>query len=285
MDAIVRAMNTSPYPHLQQQSRKPITIADLAKMKAGGEKIACLTAYDASFAALEDRSGVDVVLVGDSLGMVVQGATNTVGVSVDDMVYHSRITASGLERAFLMADLPFLSYATKHDALHTAHRLMAEGQAQMVKFEGGAIQAETVEHLAMRGVPVCAHIGLQPQLVHKLGGFRIQGRERGAADTMLRDARILEQAGADVLLLECVPAELGAEITANASVPVIGIGAGPGTDGQILVVYDILGLSPGKKPRFVKNFMEGADCLDTATADYVAAVKDHGYPAPEHSFQ
>lgn len=278
-------MNTSPYPHLQQQTRKPLTLGDLAKMKADGEKIACLTAYDASFAALEDRSGADVVLVGDSLGMVVQGATTTVGVSMDDMVYHSRITAAGLERAFLMTDLPFLSYATKDAALAGAHRLMAEGDAKMVKIEGGSEIAETVEHLATYGVPVCAHLGLRPQLVHKLGGFKVQGRDEAAAEAMCRDARQLEQAGADLLLLECVPSSLAARITAEAKVPVIGIGAGPDTDGQILVIYDILGLSPGRKPRFVKNFMQDADCLDTATADYVAAVKDRSYPAPEHGFK
>jgi len=278
-------MSTSPYPHLQQRDATPVTISDLARMKADGEKIACLTAYDASFAALEDRAGVDVVLVGDSLGMVVQGASTTVPVTVDDMVYHSRITAAGLGRAFLMTDLPFLSYATKHDALETSRRLMGEGAAQMVKFEGGEIQVDTIEHLSMRGVPVCAHIGLQPQLVHKMGGFKVQGRDKDAAETMIRDARMLEEAGADMILLECVPTSLGAEITANAKVPVIGIGAGPETDGQILVIYDILGLSPGRKPRFVQNFMTGADSLDTAVANYVAAVKDRSYPAPNHAFK
>lgn len=267
-------MNTSPYPHLQQVGRKPLTVADLARMKAEGEKIACLTGYDASFAALEDRAGVDVVLVGDSLGMVIQGATSTVGVSLDAMVYHSRITAAGLERAVLMADLPFLSYATPGAALSSAHRLMAEGAARMIKIEGGAEIAATVEHLATYGVPVCAHLGLRPQLVHKLGGFKVQGRDEAAAEAMCRDARLLEQAGADLLLLECVPSALAARITAEAGVPVIGIGAGPDTDGQILVIYDILGLSPGRKPRFVKNFMTDAGDADTATKDYVAAVKD-----------
>lgn len=278
-------MNTSPYPHLQQRDATPVTISDLARMKADGEKIACLTAYDASFAALEDRAGVDVVLVGDSLGMVVQGASTTVPVTVDDMVYHSRITAAGLSRSFLMTDLPFLSYATKHDALETSRRLMGEGAAQMVKFEGGEIQVDTIEHLSMRGVPVCAHIGLQPQLVHKMGGFKVQGRNADAAETMIRDAKMLEEAGADMILLECVPTSLGAEITANAKVPVIGIGAGPETDGQILVIYDILGLSPGRKPRFVQNFMDGADSLDTAVANYVAAVKDRSYPTAAHAFK
>ncbi|MES1927928.1 3-methyl-2-oxobutanoate hydroxymethyltransferase [Salinisphaera dokdonensis CL-ES53] len=276
-------MNTSPYPHLQQRDAKPVTISDLARMKAEGEKIACLTAYDASFAALEDRAGVDVVLVGDSLGMVVQGASTTVPVTVDDMVYHSRITAAGLDRAFLMTDLPFLSYATKHDALETSRRLMGEGGAQMVKFEGGEIQANTIEHLSMRGVPVCAHIGLQPQLVHKMGGFKVQGRG-DAAETMIRDAKLLEESGADMILLECVPSALGAEITANANVPVIGIGAGPDTDGQILVIYDILGLSPGRKPRFVKNYMDGAGTLDEAATNYVAEVKNGSYPGAEHAF-
>jgi len=277
-------MNTSAYPHMQDRDTKPVTIADLNRMKASGDKIACLTAYDASFAALEDRAGVDVVLVGDTLGMVVQGHSTTLPVTVDDMVYHSRITAAGLNRSFLMTDMPFLSYATKHDALDTAHRLMGEGGAQMVKFEGGEIQADTIEHLSMRGVPVCAHIGLQPQLIHKLGGFKLQGRDSSVAQTMIRDAKLLEESGADVILLECVPSALGAEITANAKVPVIGIGAGPDTDGQILVIYDILGLSPGRKPRFVKDYMDGADTLDAAVADYVAEVRNGRYPAAEHAF-
>lgn len=277
-------MNTSPYPHLQQRDSKPITVADLARMKAAGEKIACLTAYDASFAALEDRAGVDVILVGDSLGMVMQGQNTTVPVTVDDMAYHSRIVAAGLQRPFLITDLPFLSYATKHDALATSRRLMQEGRAQMVKFEGGSLQAETIEHLSTRGVPVCAHIGLQPQLVHKMGGFKIQGREQAAARQMIEDARVLEQAGADMLLLECVPSSLGAEITANANVPVIGIGAGPETDGQILVIYDILGISPGRKPRFVKDFMAETESIDEAVAAYVHAVKSGTYPAAEHAF-
>lgn len=278
-------MKGSAYPHLQERTEKPVTLSDLARMKAEGEKIACLTAYDASFAALEDRAGVDVVLVGDSLGMVIQGADTTVPVSVDDMVYHSRAAAAGLYRPFLIADLPFLSYATKHQALDTSKRLMQEGRAQMVKFEGGEVQAEVVEHLSARGVPVCGHIGLQPQLIHKLGGFRVQGRDDAAAAEMLRDARALEDAGADLLILECVPSLLGAEITANASIPVIGIGAGPDTDGQILVIYDILNLAPGRKPRFVQDFMAGAGSIESAVSDYVAAVKSGAYPAPEHCFK
>ncbi|MES1943726.1 3-methyl-2-oxobutanoate hydroxymethyltransferase [Salinisphaera sp. PC39] len=278
-------MKGTAYPHLQDRQEKPVSLSDLARMKAEGEKIACLTAYDASFAALEDRAGVDVVLVGDSLGMVIQGADTTVPVSVDAMVYHSRAVAAGLYRPFLIADLPFLSYATKHQALDTSRRLMQEGAAQMVKFEGGEIQAEVVEHLSARGVPVCGHIGLQPQLIHKMGAFRVQGRESAAAEAMIRDARILEEAGADMLLLECVPSTLGAEIAANADVPVIGIGAGPDVDGQILVVYDILNISPGRKPRFVKDFMAEAEDVEGAVRAFVRAVRDGSYPGPEHGFK
>jgi len=277
-------MKGTAYPHLQERDEKPVSLTELARMKAQDEKIACLTAYDASFAAVEDRAGVDLVLVGDSLGMVIQGADSTVPVTVDDMVYHSRAVAAGLYRPFLVADLPFLSYATKHQALETSRRLMQEGRAQMVKFEGGEVQAEVVDHLSARGVPVCGHIGLQPQLIHKLGAFKVQGRGEAAAEAMLRDARVLEEAGADLLLLECVPSALGAEITRNASVPVIGIGAGPDVDGQILVVYDILGVSPGRKPRFVQDFMAEAGGIEPAVGAYVEAVKTGRYPAPEHCF-
>ncbi len=277
-------MKGTLYPHLQERPERPVTLSDLSRMKQAGEKIACLTAYDASFAALEDRAGVDVVLVGDTLGMVFQGSDSTVSVSVDDMVYHSRAVAAGLYRPFLITDMPFLSYATKHQALDTAKRLMQEGRGQMVKFEGGEIQAETVEHLSTRGVPVCGHIGLQPQLVHKLGSFSVQGRGDAAARAMLRDARLLEEAGADLLLLECVPSTLAAEITANAKIPVIGIGAGPDVDGQILVIYDILGIWPGRKPRFVRDYMQGAADIESAVRTYVESVRDRSYPAPEHGF-
>lgn len=267
---------------------KPITLTDLRNMKAQGEKIACLTAYDASFAALEDRAGVDVVLVGDSLGMVIHGLQTTVPVNMDDMVYHSRVTARGLARAFLMVDMPFLSYATRDQALMNAGRLMQEGGAKMVKLEGGEIQADIVRYLTERGVPVCGHIGLKPQLVHKTGGFKVQGRDEPAAKAMIRDAEALQDAGADVLLLECVPSALGAEITRKARVPVIGIGAGPDVDGQILVLYDILGIpgsTPGRRtPRFVRNYMDGAASIEAAVQSYVRSVKDKSYPAPEHCF-
>lgn len=267
---------------------KPLNLADLRRMRTDGEKIVCLTAYDASFALVEDRAGVDVVLVGDTLGMVMQGQQSTTGVSVADVVYHSRCVASSLARAFLVADMPFLSYATRERALDTAQRLMQDGGAQMVKLEGGREQADIVEFLSARGVPVCAHLGLQPQLIHKMGGFRVQGREQASAEAMVRDARLLEDAGADILLLECVPAALARRISEAAGVPVIGIGAGPHVHGQILVLQDILNISQmaslGRRPRFVRNFMEGASDIQTAVARYVEAVRDGSYPAPEHGF-
>jgi 3-methyl-2-oxobutanoate hydroxymethyltransferase len=269
-------------------SVKPLTMTDFRRMKAEGDRIACLTAYDASFAALEDRAGVDIVLVGDSLGMVIHGGETTVPVTMDDMAYHARVTARGLGRAFLMVDMPFLSYGTREQALANAGRLMQQGGAKMVKLEGGETQADIVRYLTERGVPVCGHIGLKPQLVHKTGGFRVQGREEAAAQAMVRDAEALEQAGADMLLLECVPSSLGARITRQAGVPVIGIGAGPETDGQILVLYDILviptGIGGGRTPRFVRNFMSGATGIEEAVTAYVKAVKDRSYPAAEHSF-
>lgn len=266
------------------QNAKPVSIADLAKMKAAGEKIASLTAYDASFAAIEDQAGIDLVLVGDSLGMVVQGKATTVPVSVDDMVYHSRAVAAGLHRAFLMTDLPFLSYATLDQAVVNSARLMQEGGASMVKLEGNALQADIVEYLANRGVPVCAHLGLRPQSIHKIGGYRVQGREASMADAMREDARVLEAAGADLLLLECVPAELAQEITAAAKVPVIGIGAGVDTDGQILVMHDVLGVS-GFTPKFTRNFIADSGSVKGAFAAYVQAVKQGQFPAAEHSFK
>jgi 3-methyl-2-oxobutanoate hydroxymethyltransferase len=210
-------------------------------------------------------------------------------VTVADVLYHTRLVSPYLKRAFLVADLPFLSYATRERALDASQRLMQEGGAKMVKLEGGREQADIVEYLSVRGVPVCAHLGLQPQLIHKMGAFKVQGRDDAAAEAMLHDALILEQAGADLLLLECVPAALGRRITEQAQVPVIGIGAGPDVSGQILVLYDILNISPtvtlGHKPRFVRNFMEGADGIEAAIRAYVKAVKARAYPAAEHCFQ
>ena len=265
-----------------------VHVSELRRMREAGEKIACLTCYDASFALIEDRAGVDVILIGDSLGMVILGQNSTTAVTVADIAYHSRAVAPHLKRAFLVADLPFLSFATRERALDASQRLMQEGGAKMVKLEGGREQADIVEYLSVRGVPVCAHLGLQPQLIHKLGAFKVQGREEVAAEAMLKDAKILEEAGADMLLLECVPASLGKRITDAAHVPVIGIGAGPEVSGQILVLHDILNISPmvtiGRKPRFVQNFMSGAADIESAIRAYVQAVKSGTYPAPEHCF-
>lgn len=274
------------YTQLQQRAsaHPPVTLATLGQMRATGEKIACLTAYDASFAALVDAAGVDVVLVGDSLGMVIQGHDTTVPVTMDQMVYHCAAVARGVHHAFLMADLPFASYTSRDQALRNSVRLMQEGGARMIKLESGGSQLEIVEHLASHDIAVCAHLGLKPQSVHKTGGFRVQGREAQSAARMVADARALEAAGADLLLLECIPAALGAEITRNVHVPVIGIGAGPDTDGQILVLYDVLDITSGPKPRFVRNFMASAGDCSAAVSAYVSAVRSRAYPAPEHCF-
>jgi 3-methyl-2-oxobutanoate hydroxymethyltransferase len=274
------------YTHLQRDvSRPPVTLATLQRMKAEGEKIACLTCYDASFAVLLDAAGVDVVLVGDSLGMVIQGHDTTVPVTMDHVVYHSAAVARGLHRPFLMADLPFMSYPSKDLALQHSVRLMQEGGAEMVKLESGGKQAEIVEFLTGHDIAVCAHVGLKPQSVHKTGGFRVQGRERETAARLLEEARQLEGAGADLVLLECIPENLGRAITEALHVPVIGIGAGPHTNGQILVTYDMLDITTGRKPRFVRNFMEGAGSNLEALQRYVRAVKSGEYPAAEHCFQ
>jgi 3-methyl-2-oxobutanoate hydroxymethyltransferase len=281
---------TQPMPSEASAKRasSPVSIAELRAMRARGDKIACLTCYDASFALIEDRAGVDLVLIGDSLGMVLHGGKTTTPVTVDHIVYHSRCVAPYLSRAFLVADLPFLSYATLERALDASQRVMQEGGAKMVKLEGGREQASIVEYLAVRGVPVCAHLGLQPQFVHKMGAFKVQGRDEAAAEAMLHDARVLVEAGADLLLLECIPSALGARIKAESPVPVIGIGAGHEVDGQILVLHDILHVSPmvtlGRTPRFVKNYMKDAPDIEAAIRAYVAEVKSGAYPAPEHCF-
>lgn len=261
-----------------------VTVSTLRKLHAAGEKFACLTAYDASFASILDAAGVDVILVGDSLGMVVQGRETTVPVSMDDMVYHSRLVARGSRRALLMVDMPFMSFSTLEQAMDNAARLMREGLGQVVKLEGGRRQAEIVRELSVHGVPVCAHIGLQPQSVHQLGGYRVQGRDAHAAQVMRDDARILEDAGAVILLLECVPSALAKEIREAVQIPVIGIGAGPDCDGQILVLYDMLGITPGKRPRFSKDFLVETGEVRRAVEAYVDAVKAGTFPGPEHSF-
>jgi 3-methyl-2-oxobutanoate hydroxymethyltransferase len=268
------------YTHLQLRG----TLSTLARMKADKQKIASLTCYDASFAVLLDEADVDVVLVGDSMGMVIQGYDTTVPVTMDHIVYHCRAVARGLHRPFLMADLPFMSYPSKEKALENSVRLMQDGGAKMVKLESGATQAEIVEWLARHDIAVCAHLGLRPQSVHKTGGFRVQGREHDAAAEMIDAAKRLESAGADIILLECIPADLGKAITEALHVPVIGIGAGPDTDGQILVLYDILDITTGRKPRFVQNFMKDAADNREALKLFVEAVRTGAYPAPEHCF-
>lgn len=264
---------------------KTVTVATLKNMKKSGEKIACLTAYDASFGALLDAAGVDVVLVGDSLGMVIQGRDSTLPVTMDHMVYHAAAVSRSCQRALRMVDMPFMSYASIDHALVNAARLMQDGGAHMVKLEGTANQSDVVRRLNDCGIPVCAHLGLRPQFVHKLGGYRVQGRETDSASRLRDDAARLEQAGADALLLECVPTALATEITAHVGIPVIGIGAGAGCDGQVLVLYDMLGITPGKRPRFSKDFLAGNASITAALAAYIADVKAGRFPAAEHGFE
>jgi 3-methyl-2-oxobutanoate hydroxymethyltransferase len=253
-------------------------------MPGGGDKIAMLTCYDASFAALLEASGVDVLLVGDSLGMVLQGLDSTLPVTLADMVYHTNCVARGAKNAFIVSDMPFgTSQVSPEKTFEHAAKLMAAG-AQMVKLEGGAAMLDTVRFLTSRGIPVCAHIGLTPQSVHQLGGYRVQGRELAAAQQLLDDAVALEQAGAGMLVLEMVPALLAAEITAQLTIPTIGIGAGAACSGQVLVLYDMLDIYPGKKARFVKNYMQGAASISDAVSLYVAEVRNGSFPAPEHCF-
>ncbi|MEW5756523.1 MAG: 3-methyl-2-oxobutanoate hydroxymethyltransferase [Pseudomonadota bacterium] len=262
----------------------PISIARLKKMKAEGQKIAVLTAYDASFAQILAQAGVEVLLVGDSLGMVIQGRDTTLPVSVDEMVYHCASVRRGAGTALVVVDMPFMSYNSPQEGLHNAGRLMKEGGAHMVKLEGGAMVLETVALMSRYGIPVCAHLGLLPQSVHKLGGYRVQGREQDEAAAILADAKALEAAGADMLVLECVPANLAGDISRALKIPVIGIGAGVQCDGQVLVLYDMLGITPGKRPKFSKDFLAEAGNIPGAITAYVTAVKGGQFPGPEHSF-
>ncbi len=267
------------------QNDKPMTLFELGKMRAAGARIAMLTAYDASFAALLDRCGVDVILIGDSLGNVLQGQKSTLPVTLDHMVYHTECVARGSQRAFIVADMPFATYQENPaQALRNAARLMAAG-AQMVKLEGGAFLADTVHFLVERGIPVCAHIGLTPQSVHQLGGYRVQGKSEESAARLTADALALEAAGAAMVVLEMVPAALAATLTARlTTMATIGIGAGAQCDGQVLVLHDMLGVYPGRKARFVRNFMESSTSIDAAVQAYVAAVKDGSFPAAEHCY-
>ena len=261
----------------------PVRLADLAEMKRERRPICMLTAYDASFARLLDRAGVDCVLVGDSLGHVIQGRSSTIPVTLEHMIYHVECVARGLERALLLADLPFRRHAVEHDAIESGRRLMQAG-AQMVKLEGGREVASVVRRLSELGVPVCGHLGLTPQSVHQLSGYRVQGRAPEARVRLLEDAEALQAAGAAMLVLECVPDSLAAEIAGRCSIPVIGIGAGAQIDGQVLVLHDLLGLGEGKRPRFVRDFCAEVGTPGAAVAAYVAAVRDRSYPSTEESY-
>jgi 3-methyl-2-oxobutanoate hydroxymethyltransferase len=262
---------------------KAVTVPSLMAMRNAGEKITMLTCYDASFAALMDRCGVEMLLVGDSLGMVCQGHSSTLPVSIADVAYHTASVARGNQTAFLVADMPFGSYATPEAAFNHAVQLIQAG-AQMVKLEGGEWLAETVRFLTDRAIPVFAHLGLTPQSVHQFGGYKVQGKTAQAAERLKAEALILQAAGASALLLEAIPATLGKEVTELLSIPTVGIGAGPDCSGQVLVMHDLLGVFPGRKARFVKNFMEGQTSIDAAVRAYIAAVKDKSFPAPEHCF-
>ncbi len=267
------------------QDDKPITLFQLGKMRAEGRKIAMLTCYDASFAALLDHAGVDVLLVGDSLGNVLQGQSSTLPVTMEHMVYHTECVARGCKRPFIVADMPFGSYHEgPAQAMRNAARLLAAG-AQMVKLEGGAHVVDTVHYLVERGVPVCAHIGLTPQSVHQLGGYRVQGRDDDGATQLRADALALEKAGAAMMVMEMVPAGLAAQITTTlGAMATIGIGAGAQCDGQVLVLHDMLGVYPGRKARFVRNFMDGSSSIEEAVVRYVKAVQDGSFPAEEHNY-
>ena len=260
------------------------TLHSVREKKKTGEKFTCLTAYDATHAHLVSCQDVEMILVGDSVGMVVQGRDSTVPVTMEEMVYHTRCVARGNSGSFLMADLPFMAYATPEQAWRNAAALMQAG-ADMVKMEGGSWLCETVAGLSQRGIPSCLHMGLTPQSVSMLGGYKVQGRDPEGAARISDDARRLEAAGADLLLLECVPSALARDLSGAATAPVIGIGAGPDTDGQVLVLYDILGLTPNRLPRFVKNFMNEAATPAAAVGQFVADVKNGTFPASEHSFE
>ena len=261
-----------------------VTLTALQKTVQDGGAIAMLTCYDASFASLLDHAGVDSLLIGDSLGNVIQGHDSTLPVTMEDMIYHTRSVARGAKRAFVVADMPFGSYQLgPAQAFENAARLMAAG-AQMVKLEGGAVMVDTVAFLVSRGIPVCGHLGLTPQSVHQLGGYRVQGREESAARQLVADAEALSAAGAGLIVLEAVPAKLAAEVTRSAAALTIGIGAGVDCDGQVLVLHDMLDVYPGKKAKFVKNFMAGAGSIQAAVEAYVKQVRAREFPGPEHSF-
>lgn len=265
------------------QDRKAVSIPGLIALREKGEKITMLTAYDASFASLMDRCGVEILLIGDSLGMVCQGYDSTLPVTLQDVAYHTAAVARGNQKALVVADMPFGSYATPEAAFNNAVQLVQAG-AQMVKLEGGTWLLPTIKVLTERAIPVCAHLGLTPQSVHQLGGYKVQGKTDASANLLKAEALAVQEAGATLLVLEAIPASLGKEVTDSLHIPTIGIGAGVDCSGQVLVMHDLLGVFPGRKARFVKNFMEGQTSIDAAVLAYVAAVKDKSFPALEHSF-
>jgi 3-methyl-2-oxobutanoate hydroxymethyltransferase len=265
------------------QGEKPITISKLLSMRAEGEKITMLTAYDSTMSALLNRCGVETILIGDSLGNVIQGHSSTTPVTVEQVAYHTECVARANSHAFVIADLPFASYGDPMQALDSAAKLMRAG-ADMVKLEGGDWQVDIIQYLVERSVPVCAHLGLLPQSVHVLGGYKVQGKSKDAASLMLEQALACEQAGAQMVVLEAIPSSLGKLITESLSIPTIGIGAGVDCSGQVLVLQDMLGISPGKPPKFVKNFLDGHASIEAAVKAYVREVKSGKFPGPEHGF-
>jgi len=269
--------------YLQDTPRSAITVPKLQAMRAAGDKITMLTCYDASFAALLDRAGIDTVLIGDSLGNVLQGRTTTLPVTLSDIAYHTECVVRGNRSALVIADMPFGTYGTPQEAFTNAATLMRAG-AQMVKLEGGVWLADTVRFLVERSIPVCAHIGLTPQSVHAFGGFKVQGKTDAAAAQLYADADALQAAGAQLFVIEGVPSAVGTAVTQRVTSPVIGIGAGPHCSGQVLVLHDMLGIFPGKRPRFVKDFMAGQTSIEAAVSAYIRAVKDGSFPGPEHEF-
>jgi len=272
--------------YLQESAttRGLVTISKLQEMRQAGEKIAVLTAYDASFTALMDQAGIDVILIGDSLGNVVQGESSTIPVTLEHMVYHTSCVAKGQESAFLIADMPFGSYSTPEQAMLNAAERMRAG-AHMVKLEGGAWLAQTVKFLVERSVPVSAHLVLLPQSVHTIGGFKVQGKSTESAQMLINDAKALQEAGAQLLVLEAIPSELGKKVTDAIQIPTIGIGAGPDCSGQVLVMHDMLGAFPGRSPKFVKNFLSGQSSIEAAFKSYIQEVKTGKFPGPEHCFK
>ncbi len=263
-----------------------VTVPDIIKMKQRGAKITCLTAYDYSFARILDGAGVDVLLVGDSLGCVVQGHGNTLPVTIDEMIYHTRAVVRGRKRALVVGDMPFLSYqVTQDEAVRNAGRLLQEGGAEAVKLEGGVSVRDTISRIVQSGIPVMGHVGLTPQSVHRLGGYKVQGKEKGQHDAILSDALAVEEAGAFAIVLEGMPIHLAQEITGRLSIPTIGIGAGAHCDGQVLVMHDMLGLFDDFKPKFVKRYAELKNVVTGAVKKFVSDVREEKFPGEEHSFR